>query len=101
MRCAISRDYRGNSFLCSIGRDCSQTKTDRRRNSMHDIIIQLGAGLQLTGEIAQDVAVFLTHHGRPDTARHCGAVAAEARRIATLVVADLDAAEVAGWLHDI
>jgi predicted HD superfamily hydrolase involved in NAD metabolism len=68
---------------------------------MHDILIQISAGLQLTGDIARDVPVFLTHHGRPDTAKHCGAVAAEARRIAALVGADLDAAEVAGWLHDI
>src|SRR5215213_1378726 len=68
---------------------------------MRDILIQISAGLQLSGEIAQDVAVFLTYHGRPDTAKHCSAVAAEAHRIAALVGADLDAAEVAGWLHDI
>jgi predicted HD superfamily hydrolase involved in NAD metabolism len=68
---------------------------------MHNILIQLGAGLHLTGDAARDVPVFLTFHGRPDTAKHCGAVAAEARRIAALVGADLDAAENAGWLHDI
>src|SRR4051812_21604095 len=45
--------------------------------------------------------MFLTHHGRPDTAEHCGAVAAEARRIAGLVGADADAAETAGWMHDV
>ena len=66
-----------------------------------NVLTQLGAGLQLTGDIARDVPVFLTHHGRPDTVAHCGAVAAEAGRIAALVGADLDAAEVASWLHDV
>jgi predicted HD superfamily hydrolase involved in NAD metabolism len=68
---------------------------------MHDILIQLGAGLPFSGEIARDVPAFLTAHGRPDTVAHCGAVAAEARRVAELADADLDTAEVAGWLHDI
>ena len=68
---------------------------------MHNVLAQLGAGLQLNGDIAHDVAVFLTSHCRPDSAKHCGAVAAEARRIAALVGADVDAAEIAGWLHDI
>jgi predicted HD superfamily hydrolase involved in NAD metabolism len=68
---------------------------------MHNVLVQLGAGLQLTGDIARDVPVFLAYHGRPDTAIHCGAVAAEARRIAALVGADLDTAEISGWLHDI
>ena len=68
---------------------------------MHNMLIKFGAGLQLTGDVAHDVPVFLTYYGRPDTAKHCGAVAAEARRIAALVGADLDAAEIAGWLHDI
>jgi predicted HD superfamily hydrolase involved in NAD metabolism len=68
---------------------------------MHDILIQLAAGLQLSGDVVHDVPIFLIHHGRPGTAQHCGAVAAEARRVAELAGADLDAAEVAGWLHDI
>ena len=68
---------------------------------MHDILIQLVADIQLTGDVVRDVPAFLTHHGRPDTAQHCGAVAAEACRIAALVGADPDAAEDAGWLHDI
>ena len=68
---------------------------------MHTRLAQLIAGIQLTGDVAHDVPVFLKHNGRPDTAAHCGAVAAEARRIATLVGADGDAAETAGWLHDV
>jgi HD superfamily phosphohydrolase YqeK len=68
---------------------------------MHAILAQLLTDIQLTGDVARDVPAFLTHHGRPDTAAHCGAVAAEARRIAALAGADLDAAEMAGWLHDV
>jgi predicted HD superfamily hydrolase involved in NAD metabolism len=68
---------------------------------MHTSLAQLVAGIELTGDVAHDVPVFLTHNGRPDTAVHCGAVAAEARRVAELVGADVDAAETAGWLHDI
>jgi predicted HD superfamily hydrolase involved in NAD metabolism len=68
---------------------------------MHNVLTQLGTGLQLSGDVARDVHVFLTYHGRPDTAKHCGAVAVEARRIAALVGADVNAAEIAGWLHDI
>jgi predicted HD superfamily hydrolase involved in NAD metabolism len=68
---------------------------------MHSILAQLAAGMQLSGDVARDVPAFLTYCGRPDTAEHCGAVAAEARRVAELVGADVDAAEVAGWLHDV
>jgi predicted HD superfamily hydrolase involved in NAD metabolism len=68
---------------------------------MQPFLAELAAGVQLTGAVAQDAALFLTHHGRPDTAEHCGAVAAEARRVAELAGADAAAAETAGWLHDI
>jgi predicted HD superfamily hydrolase involved in NAD metabolism len=68
---------------------------------MHHILRQLTDGVDLTGEIARDVPAFLVHHGRQDTAAHCAAVAAEARRIADLVAADAGAAEQAGWLHDV
>ncbi|MDQ2997203.1 MAG: HD domain-containing protein [Chloroflexota bacterium] len=68
---------------------------------MHNLLVQLGADVQLTGAVAHDVPVLLTHHGRPGTAKHCSAVAFESRRIAALVGADVDAAETAGWLHDV
>jgi HD superfamily phosphohydrolase YqeK len=68
---------------------------------MSDILMQLSAGLECSGNVAHDVPMFLSCHGRPDTAAHCGAVATESRRIAALVGAELDAAEMAGWLHDI
>ena len=68
---------------------------------MQTTLDQLVTGMHLTGNIAGDVPTFLTHHGRPDTAAHGAAVAAEARRIAALAGADVDAAETAGWLHDV
>lgn len=45
--------------------------------------------------------VFLVHHGFPETAKHCAAVARQARQLALRVGADAAAAERAGWLHDV
>jgi predicted HD superfamily hydrolase involved in NAD metabolism len=58
-------------------------------------------GIPLTGDIRTDMVAVLTSHGRPETAAHCLAVAAEARRLATRFGADVQQAEIAGWLHDI
>jgi predicted HD superfamily hydrolase involved in NAD metabolism len=57
----------------------------------------------LTGDLAGDVPRFLAHHGCPATAAHCRNVAREARRLAEAVgLRELaDAAETAGWLHDV
>ncbi len=54
-----------------------------------------------TGDIGQRVQAFLRGYEHDETALHCGRVAAEARRIALLCGADADAAEQAGWLHDV
>lgn len=54
-----------------------------------------------TGELAVDVPAFLNGHGHAATAEHSERVAAEAARIARRFGADVDAAEAAGWLHDI
>lgn len=53
------------------------------------------------GPIGDRVTAFLCQTGYPNTAKHSTAVAAEARCIAGLVGADENAAETAGWLHDI
>ncbi len=58
-------------------------------------------GATHTGEPHHDVPAFLIAHGHPKTAKHCAAVAREARRIAALVGADADGAERAGWFHDV
>ena len=59
------------------------------------------AELTLTGNLQQDVAVFLTHHGCPKTAGHCVAVATEARRLAARFGEDETPAYMAGLLHDV
>src|SRR4051794_28543787 len=68
---------------------------------MHPLFSSLVDGVALTGDRHADVPLFLTHHGRPNTALHCADVAAEARRVATVAGADLSLAELAGWLHDV
>lgn len=50
--------------------------------------------------MTEDVPRFLAHHGCEPTAAHCGAVAAEARRLARRFDGDPVAAGTAGWLHD-
>lgn len=65
------------------------------------LLPSLWDGMTLAGEPRRAVPAFLIAHGCPATARHCAAVANEARRIATLVGADADGAERAGWFHDV
>lgn len=61
----------------------------------------LRQGFDFTGNIAEDARAFLEHHGYPKTAAHVADVAAEAGRLAERFGADVQAAQVAGWLHDI
>lgn len=65
------------------------------------LLAALRRSIALTGDTGRDVSTFLIAHGCPQTAQHCGEVAAEARRVAILVGADPALAEVAGWLHDV
>lgn len=62
---------------------------------------KLREGIVLTGDIARDVVALLECHGCPRTALHSAAVAAQARRIATLVGVEPESAVQAGWLHDV
>ncbi len=68
---------------------------------MHDIMAKLVKGIQLSGDVRDDMVTFLRHHGLPKTAAHSMRVAAEAKRLAIKVGADALLAERAGWLHDI
>ena len=54
-----------------------------------------------TGNLRRDVAIFLALHGCADTAGHVAQVAAEAKRLAASFGASVEAAEVAGLVHDI
>lgn len=65
------------------------------------LLQSLRDGMTLAGEPRRAVPAFLIAHGCPATARHCAAVANEARRIATFVGVDADGAERAGWFHDV
>ncbi|SIQ75700.1 MULTISPECIES: HD domain-containing protein [unclassified Paenibacillus] len=55
----------------------------------------------LSGDLQKDIHAFLVTNGREDTASHCMAVGAEARRLAEAADCDPAQAEQAGWLHDI
>ena len=68
---------------------------------MQTLLASLVAGFSFTGHISTDARAFLVHHGCACTARHCAAVAAEARGLALRFGADAGQAETAGWLHDI
>ncbi|KKC48221.1 HAD family hydrolase [Paenibacillus sp. D9] len=55
----------------------------------------------LSGDLRKDIYEFLVRSGREDTAEHCLAVGAEARRLAEAAGCSPAQAEQAGWLHDI
>jgi len=65
------------------------------------LLQSLRDGMAFAGEPRRAVPAFLIAHGYPTTARHCAAVASEARRIAALFGTDADSAERAGWFHDV
>lgn len=68
---------------------------------VHELLAAYCYGLQFSGDTRRDVASFLIHNGHPATAGHCLRVGSEARRVAVQVGANPDAAELAGWLHDV
>ncbi|BFH66118.1 haloacid dehalogenase [Paenibacillus dendritiformis] len=55
----------------------------------------------LSGDLGKDVYRFLVRNGCPRTAEHCMRVGEEARRLAERFGLDSQAAEYAGYLHDI
>jgi predicted HD superfamily hydrolase involved in NAD metabolism len=64
-------------------------------------LAQLTARYENTGDLAEDVARFLTVNGHSHTAAHCASVAQEAARLAASFGVDTGLAAQAGWLHDI
>ena len=69
---------------------------------MHQLLKHLTKGIAFSGNLkSDDIHLFLTANQCPKTADHCMEVGTEARRIASMFQADPDAAEIAGWLHDI
>lgn len=55
----------------------------------------------LSGNLKDDIYIFLVNNGCPKTAEHCVRVGKEARQIAERFIANADSAEIAGYLHDI
>jgi predicted HD superfamily hydrolase involved in NAD metabolism len=69
--------------------------------AMHEMLVKFSEGVVATGDIERDVVAFLRYHGCPKTAIHSAAVAAEARRIASLAGVEAIPAVQAAWLHDV
>jgi predicted HD superfamily hydrolase involved in NAD metabolism len=72
-----------------------------RSKRRHPVFEALTGQMRFTGELKDDVHLFLVENGCPKTAEHCLEVGAEARRLALLFGTDPEACETAGWLHDI
>lgn len=68
---------------------------------MHRIFEELVRGLARTDRIREDMIALLCRSGQQQTAEHCLRVGDEARRLALRFDVDVQAAECAGWLHDI
>lgn len=68
---------------------------------MDALLATLGTNVPLTGDIPRDATAFLVHHNAPHTVGHSARVAAAARQLAQQNADSPDAAEAAGWLHDI
>jgi predicted HD superfamily hydrolase involved in NAD metabolism len=68
---------------------------------MKPVFKNLIDGVLFSGDLKKDIVLFLTHHGLPKTAAHCLQVGAKARELALRFSVDPEAAEQAGWLHDV
>ncbi|OPA73810.1 HAD family hydrolase [Paenibacillus selenitireducens] len=68
---------------------------------MHPIFEDLTKHIEFSSDLQSNIRLFLKANNCPQTAEHCMNVGTEARRIAFMFDANPDAAEIAGWLHDI
>jgi predicted HD superfamily hydrolase involved in NAD metabolism len=68
---------------------------------MNDPLGHYANNFRPTGDIRADMVAFLTERGFAVTAEHCLRVGSEARVLAERFGANLDSAEICGWLHDI
>ncbi|SIQ46200.1 putative HD superfamily hydrolase of NAD metabolism [Paenibacillus macquariensis] len=69
--------------------------------TMHTILKNLTQQMEFSSDLKKNIYLFLTTNKYPETANHCIDVGTEARRIAIMFEANHEAAEIAGWLHDI
>lgn len=68
---------------------------------MNSIFSELTHSIHFTNNILKDIQLFLSSNNCQHTADHSIEVGKEARRVAILFDVDPEAAELAGWLHDI
>jgi len=68
---------------------------------MHEIFADMARGLNLQGDLAEVVSIFLTQRGFPNTVGHSRQVAETAEKLALHFGADPLKAGQAGWLHDV
>ena len=66
-----------------------------------ELLAALCLDVPFTGDVSQDVPIFLNHHRCSKTILHSQQVAFEAQRIAISAGVDSKKAEIAGLLHDI
>jgi predicted HD superfamily hydrolase involved in NAD metabolism len=68
---------------------------------MHPIFKDLVKGINFKNDLQSDIHSFLTMNNYRHTAEHCMEVGAEAGKIARQFNVNAEAAQAAGWLHDI
>ena len=68
---------------------------------MHEIFTDMARGLNLQGDLAEVVSIFLTQRGFPNTVGHSRLVAETAEKLALHFGADPLKGGQAGWLHDV
>lgn len=68
---------------------------------MHQILAQMMEGIDLRGDLAGRVHLFLSAKGYPRTIQHSRQVAEQAFQLARRFQSDPQQAEMAGWLHDV
>ncbi len=70
-------------------------------DEQHAHLSQLAEGVGLSGNLARDVAAFLSYHRLAHLIPHCADVAEEAANLALRFGENQELASQAGWLHDI
>jgi predicted HD superfamily hydrolase involved in NAD metabolism len=68
---------------------------------LHPLLLELIKDFKKSRDLQKNVSTFLIHHESPKTAAHCIEVGEIARKLAIRFSVDDNAAQQAGWLHDI